>query len=197
MNFDDIKVHVDSYKNTRLKTPYAFGVTSDTKVHYLDPRELSKVFPMGEYSVVLHKGDPSNLEIQYNELLVLMIEEIQTLRQRVKSLESGTQDQNMKTLRDVLEIVGNRTNVELYIKGEKGVNEFGEEMDHRWVEFILLNGKFYPIFEDTKHTDEEIQKEVEGLLDYRVFGLAPLYDDYIDENSETRITPWLHMDIEK
>jgi len=92
MNFDDIKVHVNSYKNTRLKVPNAFGVTSNTKVHYLNPRELSKVFPMGEYSVVLHKGDPSNLEIRYEELLVLMIEEIQNLRQRIKSLESGSQD---------------------------------------------------------------------------------------------------------
>lgn len=103
----------------------------------------------------------------------------------------------MKTLRDVLEIVGDRTNVELYIKGEKSFNEFGEEIDHRWVEFILLNGKFYCTFEDKEHSDEEIQKEVEGLLDYRVFSLAPLYDDYIDEDSETRITPWLHLDIVK
>ena len=92
MNFDDIKVHVNSYKNTRLKTPDAFGVTSNTKVHYLDPRELAKVFPMGDYSVVIHKGDPENLEIQYEELLMLMIEEIQNLRERVKHLESGSQD---------------------------------------------------------------------------------------------------------
>lgn len=92
MNFDDIRVHVNSYKNTRLKTPDAFGVTSDTKVHYLDPRELLKVFPMGDYSVVLHKGDPDNLEIQYEELITLMIIEIQNLRDRVKRLESGKQD---------------------------------------------------------------------------------------------------------
>lgn len=34
----------------------------------------------------------------------------------------------MKTLRDVLEIVDDKTNVELYIKGEKSFNEDGEEM---------------------------------------------------------------------
>jgi len=102
----------------------------------------------------------------------------------------------MKTLRDILEIVGNKTNIELYIKNEKSVNEYGEEMDHRWVDFILLNGKFYTTFEDKEHTDEEIQKEVESLLDYRVDIMTPMYD-YIDENSESRITPWLHMDIEK
>ena len=103
----------------------------------------------------------------------------------------------MKTLRDILEIVDDRTNVELYIKGEKSFNEYGEEIDHRWVEFVLLNGKFCPTFEDKEHTDKEIQKEVESLLDYKVFGIAPLYDDYVEEDSETRIISWLHLDIEK
>jgi hypothetical protein len=107
----------------------------------------------------------------------------------------------MKTLRDILEIVDDKTNVELYIKGEKSVNEYGEEMDHRWIEFIPLNGKFYATFDETEFTDEEIQREVENLLDYKVFGMTSLYDDNItdeyNEDFELKIVPWLHLDIEK
>lgn len=79
--------------------------------------------------------------------------------------------------------------------------ELGEEMDHRWIEFISLNGKFYTTFEDKEHTDEEIQREVESLLDYKVFGMTSLYDDNITdedkEDFELKIVPWLHLDIEK